>query len=68
MTLTIGIVNYNTKDDLNDCLNHILKSPPEVSYSIIIVDNNSTDESIEFLENLNKKRISFILNNENKGF
>ena len=68
MTLTIGIVNYNTKDDLNDCLNHILKSPPEVSYSIIIVDNNSTDESMEFLENLNKKRISFILNNENKGF
>lgn len=68
MTLTIGIVNYNTKDDLKDCLNQILKSPPEVSYSIIVVDNNSTDESMEFLENLNKKRIRFILNNENKGF
>jgi len=68
MTLTIGIVNYNTKDDLKDCLNQILKSPPEVSYSIIVVDNNSTDESMEFLENLNKKRIRLILNNENKGF
>lgn len=68
MTLTVGIVNYNTKDDLKDCLNQILKSPPEVSYSIIVVDNNSTDESMEFLENLNKKRIRFILNNENKGF
>ncbi len=68
MTVTIGIVNYNTKEDLKQCLYYLLKNPPILSYSIVVVDNNSTDGSQEFLKSLNKKRVIFILNKENIGF
>jgi GT2 family glycosyltransferase len=69
MRLTIGIVNYNTKDDLKECLTSINENAKGLEYSIIVVDNNSTDGSQEFIKSLNGKTFSFIiLNKENKGF
>jgi GT2 family glycosyltransferase len=68
MTLTIGIVNYNTKKDLKKCLKSILKNPPDCSYQIIIVDNNSKDGSRKFLKEIKNKNITYILNKKNMGF
>jgi GT2 family glycosyltransferase len=67
MTLTIGIVNYNTKEDLEFCLQSIFKNPPHFNYSIIVVDNNSKDSSKEFLKNLNHKNIIKVYNTVNNG-
>ena len=50
------IVNYNTKELLQECLDYL-----EQNYSpleIIIVDNNSTDGSKEYLKKLKKLEIS----------
>jgi GT2 family glycosyltransferase len=68
MTLTVGIVNYNTKRNLKKCIESILQEPPKCSYQIIIVDNNSKDGSKKFLKQIKQKKIKYILNEKNRGF
>lgn len=48
--LSIVIANYNTKDDLENCLLSIYKSEQNISYEVWVVDNNSPDESSEVVE------------------
>ena len=43
--LAIIIVNYNTRDLLRQCLNSIEGSQGEISFSVVVVDNASTDGS-----------------------
>ncbi len=67
MDVSIIIVNYNTHDFLEDCLNSIIKFTKNIDYEIIVVDNNSTEIGIEKL--LTKfDKVKFILNKENRGF
>lgn len=44
--LSIVIVSYNTKDDLLLCLNSILRSKTDYQFEVIVVDNESTDDSV----------------------
>jgi len=62
MTLSIVIVNYNTKELLKKCLESIDFKPAE----IIVVDNGSTDGSVDFLKK--KKGIKVVFNKRNQGF
>ena len=48
--ISIVIVNYNGKNHLQKCLPSIMKLNYK-NYEIIIVDNNSTDNSIEYVKN-----------------
>lgn len=69
MKLSIIIVNYNVKYFLEQCLNSILASKTDFDYEIIIVDNNSTDQSIPYLQaRFSNSCINYILNNDNPGF
>jgi GT2 family glycosyltransferase len=68
MTLTIGIVNYNTKEELKNCIKSIRDNPPGCSYEIIVVDNNSKDGSNFFLSQIKEKNTRCILNKKNIGF
>ncbi len=43
--LTIIIVSYNTKGDLEDCLRSVVQHPPGVDHEIVVVDNASRDGS-----------------------
>lgn len=63
---SIVIVNYCGKKLLKPCLDSILTNT-ELSYEIIIVDNNSDDGSIEFLEK-NYPNVKIIKLNKNYGF
>lgn len=49
MEVSIIIVNYNTKDLLKDCIKSIKEKTLGVEYEIIVVDNDSSDGSIEML-------------------
>ncbi|MBN1695219.1 glycosyltransferase family 2 protein [candidate division WOR-3 bacterium] len=68
MTLTIGIVNYNTKEDLKKCIKSLLQNPPDCDYQIVIVDNNSKDGSKSYIKKLKQENIKYILNKKNNGF
>jgi GT2 family glycosyltransferase len=45
ITLSIVIVSYNARADLECCLASLHDSPPEAAHEIIVVDNASTDGS-----------------------
>ncbi len=74
--LSIIIVSYNTADITLNCLKSIIqdKGLGQIDYEIIVVDNNSSDDSLtkinQFKTNLKSKNISFnlIINKTNHGF
>lgn len=68
MKLSIVIVSYNTKKLTTDCIGSIFKHAPKASFEVIVVDNNSTDGSVDEIENKFKSRVALIKNNENLGF
>lgn len=65
--LSIIIVSYNTKKMTLECLNSIKNNTNNINYEIILVDNNSTDGSVQELKKYHPE-IIIIENKENKGF
>ena len=65
--VSIIIVNYNTKELLKNCILSIINNTKNISYEIIVSDNNSDDGSIEMLES-NFKDVIIIKNTKNLGF
>ncbi|MCO7156000.1 glycosyltransferase family 2 protein [Bacteroides eggerthii] len=66
MDVSIIIVNYNTRQLTSNCIESIFKYTNGVSFEVILVDNASTDGSIDFFTN--DERIIFISSKENLGF
>ena len=68
LDIVIIIVNYNTRHYLTDCVKSILKCQPDIA--IIVVDNHSTDNSIELLETTfpSQSNLQIIKNTKNLGF
>jgi len=64
MDLSIIIVNFNTKDLLKNCLQSIFTSlkKQNLSFEVIIVDNASTDKSVEFIKRLTSSRVKELRN------
>lgn len=67
MLLSVVIVGYNSKLLIGQCLLSVKKALAAIDSEIIIVDNNSTDASKEYLP-AEFTDVKFIFNNENKGF
>ncbi|WP_337865224.1 glycosyltransferase [Ignavibacterium sp.] len=65
--LSIIIVNYNVKEFLKNLLHSILKASESLSTEIIVVDNASTDGSVEMLKE-KFPDVKLIANKENLGF
>jgi O-antigen biosynthesis protein len=67
--LSIIIVNWNVKEYLIKCIKSILQKIENIKYEIIVVDNASTDGSIQELKkSVTFKNIITIENDINKGF
>ena len=47
MDLAIVIVSYNTRSDLENCLQSLHDHPPHASHEIVVVDNASRDGSVD---------------------
>ncbi len=67
--LSIIIVSFNTKKLLDDCLNSIFQSlkDTQIRYEVIVVDNNSTDGSLDLIERKYAK-VKLVKNKQNLGF
>ena len=63
---SIIILTYNNLEYTKKCLESIKKYTEKNSYEIIIVDNNSTDGTREYLKK--EKNLKVILNDSNEGF
>ncbi|MBD7968893.1 glycosyltransferase family 2 protein [Paenibacillus gallinarum] len=71
--VSVHIVTYNSQDDILICVDHVLKQSYLID-SIVIVDNASSDHTVEYIKQLlerrgeQKPRVIFIENKVNVGF
>lgn len=67
--ITIVIANYNGEHYLGMCLTSLLKSSFVTDYEILVIDNNSTDNSLEIIREFQKKdsKIKILKNMSNQG-
>lgn len=63
--VSIVVLNYNTKKSITNCLNSIKRYSKGIDYEVIVIDNGSTDGSVEALEG--RDDIVLIKNRDNKG-
>ena len=70
MDLSIIIVNYRTYELTKQTITSVIDTVQNISYEIIIVDNNSSDGSLEHLikDFQDYSFIKFIKNSNNDGF
>lgn len=73
LDLSIIIISYNTCDITRACIESVMRSlkDSDMSYEIVVVDNDSQDGSAKMLLELNKQHdsiITLVLNSENIGF
>lgn len=68
--LSIIIISYNTKKITRECIESIYLSKPNIPFEIIVIDNTSSDGSVEMLQALQKEHNNIVLveNKENTGF
>jgi GT2 family glycosyltransferase len=47
--LAIVIVTYNSRRDLDRCLRSVAAHPPSVEHTIVVADNDSSDDTVRYL-------------------
>ena len=67
LDVSIIIVNWNGKDLMARCLDAIRATIKQVSYEVIVIDNNSSDGSPHFIKQAYPEVI-LIENEDNTGF
>lgn len=67
MSLSVIIVNYKTPDLLVNCIHSVYRETKNIQFEIIVVDNNSNDNSLELIRN-NFPHVRWIQMGYNSGF
>jgi GT2 family glycosyltransferase len=67
MDISIIIVSWNTRDLLRDCLRSIVEQMGELSFEIFVIDNASTDGSVDMVR-AEFPCVRLIANDQNRGF
>ena len=67
LDLSIVIINYNTNNLTCQCIKSIIAETNNISYEIIVVDNDSRKEDPNYIK-YTFKEITLVKNNKNIGF
>ncbi len=67
MQLSVIILNYNVRYFLELCIDSVIKATKDIDAEIIVVDNNSPDDSCAMVRE-RFPQVSLIENRENAGF
>ena len=65
--VSIVVLNYNNPNDTIECINSLMRNSYE-NFDVILIDNGSTDNSVELLKPIKYKNLIFIQNEKNLGF
>lgn len=65
--VSIVVLNYNNPNDTIECINSLMKNNYR-NFDVILIDNGSTDNSVELLNSIKYKNLFFIQNEQNLGF
>ncbi len=67
MQLSVIILNYNVRYFLEQCVLSVVKALEDIDGEIIVIDNNSSDDSCVMMKEL-FPNVKLIENKENLGF
>jgi len=67
LDISVIIVNYNVRYFIEQCLTSVIKAKQDLNIEIIVVDNNSVDNSVAAIRN-KFPSVHLIANKENVGF
>lgn len=67
MKISISVVTYNNSKVIEKFINSIFNITNNIDFEIIIIDNNSSDNTVEIIKN-NFKNVKLIKNDKNIGF
>jgi len=67
MKVSILIVSWNVRRHLVDCIDSINAHPAKTSFEVIVIDNNSADDTVEYL-NKHYPEVKVIVSPDNLGF
>ena len=67
MDVSIIIINWNTKELLRNCIKSVYEQAGDVDYEVLVVDNASTDGSVEMVKS-DFGQVILIENSENRGY
>lgn len=65
--IVLSIVTWNSEATINACIESVLAQTFR-DFALVIVDNNSTDNTSSIIRSFYDSRITFIPNAENRGF
>ena len=68
ISVSIIIVTYNSEKEIINCVSSLLPQLNDINGEIIIIDNDSTDNTIPIIEKVKKTSISIIQNSGNLGY
>lgn len=66
--VSIVVVSFNTRDMTLECLRSIFRETRSISFEIIIIDNASTDGSVDAIAAEFGERVRLLTSSENIGF
>ena len=66
--VSIIIASFNNFMLLKSCLNSLEDCTQGINYEVIIVDNNSDEETVNYLRSIKRTNYTIIYNKENLGF
>lgn len=66
--VSIVVLNFNTKKLTVECVESIIATTKSSEYEIIVVDNASTDGSVEYLKKKLPKKVKLVVAARNLGF
>ncbi len=67
-SISIIIITYNSEREIGSCINSLKSQLKKANGEIILIDNNSTDNTISQIDDIDGKNISIIQNNKNLGY
>lgn len=67
MDISVIIVSYNTSELTRNCLKSVYDKTIDVDFEIIVIDNNSVDDSVKMIET-EFPEVKIISNKDNLGF
>ena len=66
--ISVIIVTWNSRDEIVKCVNSIIGALQGLDSELIIIDNNSQDDSFALVNKINFPKLNTVLNPENLGY
>ena len=66
--VSVLIVTWNNEDEIRDCVSSVISNSGDLIVELIIIDNNSSDDTFSIVNKLDHSRLQSFQNNTNTGY